>query len=110
MSYKISGNNITLTRGDTMVVDVNVFTADGMRYALQEGDRIRFAMKQSYSDASPCLVKDVDPETMQIRIESEDTKGLNFGSYVYDIQLTTWDGIVDTFIPKGKLKLTEEVD
>jgi hypothetical protein len=110
MSYKISGTTITLTRGDTCAIDINIFTQDGAKYQLQPGDTVRFAMKQNYSDASPLVVKEIDKQLMQIWLEPEDTKGLNFGNYVYDIQLTTADGIVDTFIPKGKLKLTEEVD
>ena len=39
-----------------------------------------------------------------------DTADLNFGKYVYDIQLTKANGKVDTFITKATLKLSEEVD
>ena len=38
------------------------------------------------------------------------TADLNFGKYVYDIQLTKANGKVDTFISKAILKLSEEVD
>ena len=40
----------------------------------------------------------------------EDTKNLDFGTYVYDLQITFADGTVDTFISKSILKLEEEVD
>lgn len=47
---------------------------------------------------------------MLLVLEPEDTKTLPFGKYVYDIQITYADGKVDTFITKGRLRLTEEVD
>lgn len=46
---------------------------------------------------------------MQLVLRPEDTKALKFGKYVYDIQITTKDGIVCTFIAKAQFKLTEEV-
>lgn len=47
---------------------------------------------------------------MMLTLEPQDTADLNFGKYVYDIQLTKANGKVDTFIPKAILKLSEEVD
>ena len=48
--------------------------------------------------------------TMMLTLEPQDTADLNFGKYVYDIQLTKANGKVDTFISKAILKLSEEVD
>ena len=45
-----------------------------------------------------------------ITLTRGDTADLNFGKYVYDIQLTKANGKVDTFITKATLKLSEEVD
>ncbi|MCD8124274.1 MAG: hypothetical protein LUE23_04445 [Lachnospiraceae bacterium] len=66
-------------------------------------------MKKTYDDIKPILVIDIPTDTMELVIDPEDTKDLAFGRYVYDIQLTKSTGEVDTFIPKGTLKLTEEV-
>ena len=55
-------------------------------------------------------MKDIPSDTMLLVLEPEDTKTLPFGKYVYDIQITYADGKVDTFITKGRLRLTEEVD
>lgn len=110
MSYSIAGTTITMTRGDTMVALVGMKQANGYPYAPIEGDKIRFAMKQTYSDSSPLLVKDIPIDTMLLVIEPEDTAELAFGKYVYDIQLTKADGVVDTFITKATIKITEEVD
>lgn len=110
MSYNITGTTITLTRGDTFEALVSATTKDGLQYIPEEGDVIRFAMKENYADQRPLLVKDIPVSTMMLVLQPEDTKDLNFGKYVYDIQLTRANGKVDTFITKAVLKLSEEVD
>lgn len=110
MSYSITGTTITLTRGDTFEALVSATKKDGTQYIPVEGDSIRFAMKESYDDARPILVKEIPIDTMLLVLEPEDTADLNFGKYVYDIQLTKANGKVDTFIAKATLKLSEEVD
>lgn len=109
MSYSINGTAITLTRGDTFTANVGIKNADGTAYIPTSGDTVRFAMKKSYQDSLPVLEKNIPIETMQLTLKPGDTKPLSFGTYVYDIQLTTKDGIVCTFIPNGKINLTEEV-
>ena len=44
-----------------------------------------------------------------IPIYPEDTEPLEFGSYVYDIQVTRANGTVTTLIVPSAFKLTEEV-
>lgn len=100
MSYSVSGTTITLTRGDTFMAQISIVDKDGNTYVPVEGDTVRFAMKQKYTDLKPLLVKDIPT----------DTKSLAFGNYVYDIQLTKASGEVDTFITTSKIKITEEVD
>lgn len=109
MSYKVSGTSISLTRGDTFIATITISDSKGEIYEPVAGDAIRFAMKKSYSDAQPLILKDIPIDTMKLVLDSEDTKDLDFGDYVYDIQLTKISGEVDTFITKAQLKLTEEV-
>ena len=109
MAFNIKDTTIYLTRGDTFMAQVNINKPNNEPYEPMEGDSIRFAMKQTYDDVNPLLVKDVPIDTMKLRLDPNDTKLLPFGTYVYDIQLTKATGEVDTFISKGKLKLTEEV-
>lgn len=109
MSYSVSGTTITLTRGDSFVADISITDQDGQPYIPVEGDVIRFAMKSSYKDAEPLLVKNVPIDTMKLVIDPEDTKSLAFGKYVYDIELTKASGEIDTFITKAVMKITEEV-
>jgi len=108
--FKIEKNDITLTRGDTLYVQINL-TKDGEPYVPQEGDTIRFAMKKSYKDPdSEVLInKQVPIDTLMLEIDPEDTKSLAMSrTYLYDLELTTSIGEVYTFIA-GKFKLTEEV-
>ena len=109
MSYSVSGTTITLTRGDSFIALVSITDQKGTPYIPLEGDSIRFAMKASYEDAEPLLVKVVPIDTMKLIINPEETKDLAFGKYVYDIELTKVTGEVDTFITKATIKLTEEV-
>lgn len=103
-------NNITLIRGDTLVAKVDVFF-NGEPYIPQEGDTIRFAMKRRFKDSDDKILinKEVPIDTLLLRIEPEDTKQLKMSKlYVYDLQLTTANGDVDTFV-SARIKLAEEV-
>ncbi len=56
--------------------------------------------------------KIIPHDSMNLRLESEETKLLKAGGlpYVYDIEITMADGTVDTFIERAKFVVTEEVD
>lgn len=109
-------NEVQLTRGDTLQLQVTI-RQDGAEYTPQEGDVVRFALKHEklnakrtdYKDVEPCVVKDIPIATMILELKPEDTKDLEFGNYVYDLEITFSDGVVDTFIPSTRFKLTEEV-
>lgn len=108
MSASVNGTNISLTRGDSLVLSVNV-NAGLEPYDVQEGDVIRFAMKSSINSDEVLIRKNIDLETMTLTLQPSDTKNLPFGNYVYDIELTTADGFVDTFIGPATFTLTGEV-
>lgn len=113
--YKIKGTDIYLTRGDTLIVQLNILK-DGEVYVPVSTDVIRFALKRSilradkaeYLDEESLVEKVIPTDTLILRVESEDTKNLPFGTYDYDIQITMGDNIVDTFLA-GKLYLEKEV-
>ena len=113
---KITKNKISMTRGDTLRLLVNL--KDGEEdYTPVEGDSIRFAVKgkalnqngSDYLDDEPLIVKQVDMSTMLLTLDPADTKSLGFGSYVYDMEITYANGDVDTFIPPTEFVLTPEV-
>jgi len=108
MSASIEGNRISLTRGDSLILNI-VITKNGERYQPVTGDTVRFALKQQIPDDEPLILKNADITTMTLTLDPEDTKELPFGTYYYDIELTTVDGYVDTFIGPAVFRLTEEV-
>ena len=109
---KLNGNTIYLTKGDTLDLQVSILDQEGEEYIPDPEDRIRFALKKKYSDPDPLLVVPISNETLQLRIESDQTDTLQASKtpYVYDIQLTMADGTVDTFIDRQKFYVTEEVE
>ena len=80
-------NLIQATRGDTIIIDINIVDDLGNSYEPDiENDQLRFALKKDYNDEEPLLVKEIPIDTCQLRIESQETKTLiQPGSYVYDI-------------------------
>lgn len=110
MSYSVNKTSITLTRGDTLKIQIAIFTSGGEPYIPDPMDVIRFAMKKDYNDENPLILKVIPNDTLILTLDPSDTKPLDFGKYVYDIQLTNSAGEVDTFITKAQFILTEEVE
>lgn len=110
MSFKVKNNIITLTRGDTFKAHLTISNPDGTEYTPVEGDVVRFALKENIEDEQCLIVKNIPIDTMTLILEPQDTKDLEFGSYVYDVQLTKANGEVDTFITASKFRITVEVD
>lgn len=108
-------NTIHLTRGDTFQSQVTI-KQNGEEYIPEQGDTIRFAAKRNelnhngtqYLDKEPLIVKEIPIDTMILRLDPEDTAGLDFDVYAYDIEITMANGRVDTFI-SDKLYLEPEV-
>lgn len=115
MSSKVRGTSISFTRGDTFIAVIGVTalnpeTGEEEAYTPMADDRIRFAMKKTYDDNEPLLLNiDIPLDSLELVIHPADTKKLKYGRYVYDVQLTTAEGIVTTFI-QGTITLTEEVE
>lgn len=117
MAYMINGTTIKLTRGDSFSATVGIYNADGSAYTPEAGDAVRFALKRpqmtvgnkSYVDKTPILVKSISTDDLILSLDPADTSSLDFGEYVYDIELTKADGTVDTFITASPFILTPEV-
>lgn len=99
--------SISLTRGDTGIFNLALVDSDGNQYVPHEGDRIVFSMAKAPGD-EVILQKDVDMGTMQLRLDPEDTKSLDFATYSYDLQLTDYLDNVTTVL-LSKIKFTKEV-
>lgn len=110
MGYTVNNKTkkITLIRGDTLKMQVEIL-ANGKVYTPTQGDKVRFALKQSVSSHKVLIHKDIPIDTMILHLEPKDTKKLAFGNYVYDIEITFANGDVDTFI-KGTFVIEAEVE
>lgn len=107
----VINNRITLVRGDTVEIPITIKTRDGDDFIPSEGDVIRFALKERFGDNVPVLINKVLPiDTLLLRLESCETEALAATKkpYVYDVELTTAHGYVDTFI-RGQITVLEEV-
>lgn len=106
---RVDGTTISMTRGDTFRAIITLTDENGEIYIPSETDRIVFTVKANY-ESDVLIQKDVPLDTLTLELAPDDTKQLDMPkTYVYDIQLITEDGNVDTFISKSKLKIYEEV-
>jgi hypothetical protein len=94
---KISGSKITINRGDTAFITVNVRDREGNPYELQEGDGLWFAVKHKATDENYAIApKRLNGNVLELM--SEDTINLDFGTYIYDVQLINSRGYTSTII------------
>ena len=102
----ITGTNISMTRGDSESVTVTCSVP------FDTGDTVYLTVREDVE--SPIAMQKIvdtfggDGQAV-IGIEPADTEGLDFGDYVYDIQLTRADGTVTTLVKVSKFTLEEEV-
>ena len=99
---------ITLTRGDSFR-SLCTLRMDGEVYEMEEGDKIQFGIKADYDDKVCLVTKTYTENPFILRIDPDDTKRLDFGTYYYDMQFVSKDGFTHTFYEKKKFKLSEEV-
>ena len=104
----VSDNNITMTRGDTAYLTVPLTTVNGNEYSVTYNDSMRFTVRKKTDDDEIVLQKLVLGNN-SFRIAPADTADLEYGKYVYDIELTTGGGDVYTVVTKHYFILTEEI-
>lgn len=107
MTVKESGGkvNIAMIRGDSESITVRCSEP------FNEGDTVTFTMRPDI-EGEIVLQKEITdfPEgEAVIPFAPEDTAGLDFGDYVYDVQLTRANDTVTTLIQPSRFTITEEV-
>ena len=104
-----SDGSIRLTRGDTARLNVSITNeANSNDYVLQPDDTLTMTVKKTISDAEPAIQK-ILTGTNAFHIEPKDTAGLEFGKYIYDVQLSTGSGDVYTVIEPTSFEIMQEV-
>lgn len=99
---KINQNEIRITRGDSAVINLAIYKSDGETpYTPTENDHIYFTIKSDINNEYYDLKKlFVNGETLTI--SKDDTIGLNFGTYFYDVRLEN-NNNYDTIIDQGTI-------
>jgi len=104
-------NRITLTRGDTLTLELTLTNKDGAAYQPDSGDTLRFAVSKGYEGSATynlAYEQSIPTDTLTFTVPSASTKTLTYGIYNYDIELTHADGAVDTVI-SSQIEITGEV-
>ena len=98
-------NGIRMIQGDTGSIRLKLDN-----YKLSSGDKVTFAMT-SNSLKRLLIEKNItefeSDGTALIILNGKDTVDIAPGSYLYEIQVITKDGRIDTVIPMTKFKIME---
>lgn len=109
---EIIGTNISMIRGDSESITIFLKDSFGNSLPFEDGDTLFFTVKDNINTDKITLQKIIttfQDDTAVIGINPEDTKGLRFKEYVYDIQLNRAGGYVKTIIPPSKFTIKGEV-
>ena len=108
----VEGTKITHTHGDTLLLTFPLYNADGTAYVFGENDTLTFLMRKE-KGKTPDITKAIPTDTLLLTLTAAETAALEsgplHGHYVYDVELTTAAGVVDTVINFGELYITDEV-
>jgi hypothetical protein len=109
---KVNGTDLAMIRGDSESITLSL--KDGAAVVpFVTGDTVYFTVKGSPIVDEIALQKTItefnEDGNCIIEIAPDDTKGLEFRNYVYDIQLNRLDGTVTTIVPCSKFAILQEV-
>lgn len=103
------------TRGDTQILKFKILDQEGNECKASSTDKLYFTVKKSATSKKIALKKTLgsgisyneEDGYYYITIDSDDTAGLSYTTYGYDLQIKTERGIVKT-LQIGSITLTEE--
>lgn len=99
--FKINGQNLYLTRGDSAYLRIDI---EGNTRNIQS---LVLSVKKEVSDIEYAFqLTAIDNSFI---FSPEDTKDLEYGKYYYDIQMVSDLGEVFTVVEKSNLYLKEEI-
>ena len=103
----VSGSDVSITRGDNGFLSLEIEEQDGSTYKRADGDSLTFTVKKSYSSDYAYISKEIDG--LSFEILPEETSGLDYGTYWYDVELNTADGATYTVVGPSRFVIREEV-
>ena len=107
MAYKIRRNKIQLVRGDTLRAKLTLQDKAGNLYIPTADDEIIFTVKRNAMTNQILIQKTVTDG--EVVLNPSDTENLEFGAYVYDVQINIPNVGKDTVIKPNIFELLPEV-
>ena len=95
-------NKIYLTKGDNAQLKVRVFDNTGREREIFDDDTITLTVRKT-ADSQVALSKTANKGV--IELVPDDTNSLSVGTYIYDIQLTTFGGKIYTIVPVANFEI-----
>lgn len=105
--FDIYRNDISIIRGDSAIFEITITDKDKNIYTPTSDDTVTFTVKENTRSNAIVFQKPV--VNGKIVIDPKDTEDLRYGKYVYDVQLVTADGWVDTIITPHLFNVLGEV-
>lgn len=105
---RIEDGFIYLTRGDTAYLNIDITYDDGRTYGVKVDDVLTLSLKRNIADIEYAVQKSISGSNRFI-LTPDDTKHLEYGKYLFDVQLVTAAGEVFTIISKSNFYIQEEV-
>ncbi len=99
-------NKIYLTKGDNAQLKVRVFDNTGREREIFDDDTITLTVRKT-ADSQVALSKTANKGV--IELVPDDTNSLSVGTYIYDIQLTTFGGKIYTIVPVANFEIGQEI-
>lgn len=107
---KVTKNGrIYLTKGDSATINLDIQTAEGKVFTPNGGDKILFTVRNGYKKKD-CAEYEFQLEIQNgiLKIKPEHTDNMEYGRYVYDVQVSFSSGDIDTVLI-GEIYITAEV-
>jgi len=94
--------NIKITRGNTAEISFEILDDDDVAVTFETGDIAYFTVKRNINTKEILIQKIItefnEDGILTFNLEQSDTKRLNYGEYVYDIQISDVSGNTFTMI------------
>lgn len=103
LNYNVDTKMISMVAKDT-----GDFVIGFDNYLLDDGDTVYFTVNKDLEKENPLISKAITEfvnNKAVVRLTTQDTD-LAVGTYLYDVQINTADGRVDTVLGPAKFKIT----
>lgn len=108
----INGNDISINKKNSAVIDINLFNPDGSNFNPSPDDVVTFSIKRMMSSEMYMMKKEVTPNYLGLCSFSFNADELDIpvGKYLYDVKIYHTDGREETVINPSLFEIVEVVN